>query len=300
MFKIGMVYHVVHVVSDLDAADAWYDEVFAPNRYYRGYNAEAMRDASLLAIGDFVMEVVAPAKVPGVENSALGRFSARFGQRLHSVAWFVDSVPEVFKALSRHNVRMYSLGGDRLEEPRPGRAVWTHPKDTHGMLEFSPHGGLSPHLDPRLKPGWSTAFWRDEHPLGIERVSHFTAVVRDLAKAKPFYEEALGGNLLHEEEVADRKRSSYFALGDVSVMEAAEPLSSSGPEGRELERAGEALYRGYLQGQGHPEGDGLPAVKETCASNPRTPKRSCWTGRTPWEPSSASPSAACPTICGSN
>ena len=242
MFKIGMVYHVVHVVSDLDAADAWYDEVFAPNRYYRGYNAEAMRDASLLAIGDFVMEVVAPAKVPGVENSALGRFSARFGQRLHSVAWFVDSVPEVFKALSRHNVRMYSLGGDRLEEPRPGRAVWTHPKDTHGMLEFSPYGGLSPHLDPRLKPGWSTAFWRDEHPLGIERVSHFTAVVRDLAKAKPFYEEALGGNLLQEEEIAGRKRSSYFALGDVSVMEAAEPLSSSGPEGRELERAGEALY----------------------------------------------------------
>ena len=242
MFKIGMVYHVVHVVSDLDAADAWYDEVFAPIRYYRGYMAEAMRDASLLAIGDFVMEPVSPAKVPGAEESALGRFHARFGQRLHSVAWFVDSVDEAFRTLTEHNVRMYSTGGDLLREPRPGRAVWTHPKDTYGILEFAPFGGLSKDLDPRLKPGWSTAFWRDEHPLGIEGVSHFTTVVSNLAKATSFYEGALGGELLHREETEGRKRSSYFALGDVSIMEAAEPLSPSSPEGREIERSGETLY----------------------------------------------------------
>ena len=242
MFKIGMVYHVVHVVSDLDAADAWYDEVFAPIRYYRGYMAEAMRDASLLAIGDFVMEPVSPAKVPGAEHSALGRFHARFGQRLHSVAWFVDSVDEAFRTLTEHNVRMYSTGGDRLEAPRPGRAVWTHPKDTYGILEFAPFGGLSKDLDPRLKPGWSSTFWRDEHPLGIERVSHFTTVVMDLAKAKGLYEDTLGGKLLLEEETAGRKRSGYFALGDVSIMEAAEPLSASGLEGQELERSGETLY----------------------------------------------------------
>jgi hypothetical protein len=37
MFKIGKLFHLTHVVSDLAAVDRWYDEVFAVTRYYRGY-----------------------------------------------------------------------------------------------------------------------------------------------------------------------------------------------------------------------------------------------------------------------
>ena len=242
MFKIGMVYHVVHVVRDLAEADAWYDRIFSPKRYYHGYMAEAMRDASLLAIGDFVMEPVALAKVPGAEGSAIGKFYARFGARLHSVAWFVDSMASAFETLSGSNVRMYSAGGDALKELRAGRAVFTHPKDTYGILEFAPLGGLQPDRDPRLKPDWSAAFWRDEHPLGIEGASHFTTLVRDLAKATPFYTDVLGGRRILEEETAGRKRSAYFALGEETVMEVAEPLSPAAPEGQELEMCGETIY----------------------------------------------------------
>src|SRR3546814_1231861 len=43
---------------------------------------------------------------------------------------------------------------------------WTHPADTHGMVEFA---RLKPEytIDPRAQPFWSSAYWRDEHPLGL-------------------------------------------------------------------------------------------------------------------------------------
>jgi len=43
MFKIGKLFHLTHVVSDLDAVDRWYDEIFAVTRYYHGYAKAAGR-----------------------------------------------------------------------------------------------------------------------------------------------------------------------------------------------------------------------------------------------------------------
>ena len=63
MFKIGKLFHLTHVVDDLGAVDKWYDDIFAVTRFYRGYEPQAGRDASLIAIGDVVMEPMSPAKV---------------------------------------------------------------------------------------------------------------------------------------------------------------------------------------------------------------------------------------------
>jgi hypothetical protein len=38
MFKIGKLFHLTHVVSDLAAVDEWYDDVFGVTRFYRGYD----------------------------------------------------------------------------------------------------------------------------------------------------------------------------------------------------------------------------------------------------------------------
>jgi extradiol dioxygenase family protein len=35
MFKIGKLFHLTHVVNDLDAVDKWYDDVFACKRFYK-------------------------------------------------------------------------------------------------------------------------------------------------------------------------------------------------------------------------------------------------------------------------
>jgi catechol 2,3-dioxygenase-like lactoylglutathione lyase family enzyme len=247
MFKIGKLFHLTHVVDNLRAADEWYDDVFSACRYYRGYMKAAMRNASVLAIGDTPLEAIQTAPVAGAENSAIGKFHARYGQHYHSIAWYVDSIEQTFNQLSRHKVRQVDMVGRPAKGPFGKRniAVWTHPKDTHGAIEFAQVEDFS--IDVRLHPSWSPAFWRDRHPLGIERASHITVVVRDLETAKTFYQDALGGKLLHEEENAGHKKSAFLAVGEDTVVELAQPLSENSPEARDLERAGEGLYAVIFQ-----------------------------------------------------
>ncbi len=242
MFKIGKLFHLTHVVDNLREADQWYDDVFSACRYYRGYMRAAMRNASVLAIGDCPMEAIQTAPVPGAENSAIGKFHARFGQHFHSIAWYVDSIEDTFNQLSKHNVRQVDMVGRPARGPFGKRniAVWTHPKDTHGAIEFAQVEDFS--IDVRLHPSWSSAFWRDQHPLGIERASHITVVVRDLGKGKAFYQDVLRGELLHEEELPGHKKSAFVAVGEDTVVELAQPLLAQSAEARDLEHAGEGLF----------------------------------------------------------
>lgn len=239
MFRIGNEFHLLHVVSDLDAVDEWYDRVFSVRRFVRNYMKAAMRKASLVLIGDFVMEPAQPVQKPGWEKSALGKFYGRYGQHFHSIAWYVDDLRQTSIRLSEHKIRMFDMVGNAVKEATRGDAVWTHPQDTHAAFEFA----VAPKffVDPRLQPGWSTEFHRDQHPLGIERASHITVLFRDLNDARGVYEQALGGTLIHQEE-SPRKRSMFFGVGEDTVIEAAQPLSGSSPEGQDLERAGEGIF----------------------------------------------------------
>jgi catechol 2,3-dioxygenase-like lactoylglutathione lyase family enzyme len=93
-----------------------------------------------------------------------------------------------------------------------------------------------------LRPGWTTAPWREHHPLGIDRTSHITVLFGDLKAAKTLYVDLLGGKLLHEAETPGRKRSAFIAVGEDTVVEAAQPLSATSPEGRDLEANGEGVH----------------------------------------------------------
>jgi len=85
-------------------------------------------------------------------------------------------------------------------------------------------------------------FPRDQHPLGIERASYITMLFGDLNNARRMYQDALGAKLIHEQESGGQKRSAFFAIGEDTLIEAAQPLSTSSPEGRELEQAGEGIF----------------------------------------------------------
>ncbi len=271
MFKIGKLFHLTHVVSDLAAVDEWYDNVFAVTRFYRGYEKLAGRDASLLAIGEVIMEPMMPARVANLQNQSVKKFHDRFGQHFHSIAWYVDNVAELSAKLDSEGLRLFNIVGKRVKPGEESFAIWTHPKETHGQLEFAVIGKYT--IDPRLQPAWSANFWREQHPLGIERASHITVVVRDLPAAKRLYCDILDGKLLHEEEMAGRKRSAFVAIGEDTVVELAQPLSQTGPEGRELEANGEGIYsvtfatrnltraKAFLESkQLKPEPDGADAV----------------------------------------
>ncbi|HUN58472.1 MAG TPA: VOC family protein [Candidatus Binataceae bacterium] len=239
MFRISKEFHLLHVVSDLDAADEWYDRIFSVRRFVRNYMKAAMRKASLVLIGDFVMEPAQPVQKPGWEKSALGKFYTRYGQHFHSIAWYVDDLRQTSIELSSHKIRMFDMVGNPVTEAVRGDAVWTHPQDTHAAFEFA----IAPKffIDPRLQPAWSTEFARDQHPLGIERASHITVLFRNLDDARGVYGEALGGKLIHQES-SERKQSLFFAVGEDTVIEAVRPLATSSPEGQDLERAGEGIF----------------------------------------------------------
>jgi catechol 2,3-dioxygenase-like lactoylglutathione lyase family enzyme len=239
MFKIGKIFHLTHVVKDLEASDRWFDEIFAVNRFYHGYEKLAAREASLVLIGDLVMEPVMLAKVPDAERTPIGKFLTRFGEHFHSIAWYVDDVGAMATDLTQKNLRLYDVTGRVVKPPLRTEAIWTHPKETHALLEFAKTGDYIG--DPRLKPGWTTAPWR-EHPLGIDRTSHITVLFGDLKAAKTLYIDLLGGKLLHESETPGRKRSAYIAVGEDTVVEAAQPLSATSPEGRDLEANGEGVH----------------------------------------------------------
>jgi catechol 2,3-dioxygenase-like lactoylglutathione lyase family enzyme len=126
--------------------------------------------------------------------------------------------------------------------------------------------------DPRFESGWSSAPWH-EHPLGIERASHISVVVRDMPSAKRLYCDVLGGKLIHEEQAAGRKESAFVAIGEDTVVELARPLSSTSLEGREMEENGEGIYAltfktrdlakagDFLRSKGHrPEPDGTDSI----------------------------------------
>jgi catechol 2,3-dioxygenase-like lactoylglutathione lyase family enzyme len=242
MFKIGKEFHLLHVVGDLDATDAWYDEVFAVRRFVRNTMKAAMRKASLVLIGDFVMEPAQPIqRMQGWEKSALGRFYSRYGQHFHSIAWYVNDLAETCARLRERNIRLFDMVGNAVEAPSPrDGAVWTHPQDTHAAFEFAAVPKFF--IDPRLQPGWSVSFARDEHPLGIERASHLTMLFRDLDSAHQVYERALGAAPIHEQEMPGRKRSIFYAVGEDTVIEAAQPLSADSPEGIDLAQAGEGIH----------------------------------------------------------
>ena len=153
----------------------------------------------------------------------------------------MDDLAETCARLTERKIRVFDMVGNAVTVPSPrDGAIWTHPQDTHAAFEFAAVPKFF--IDPRLQPGWSIAYARDHHPLGIERASHVTVLFRDLTEARAVYQHALGGTLIYEDEVPGRKRSRYYVVGEDTIIEAAQPLSPSSPEGIELAGVGEGIY----------------------------------------------------------
>ncbi len=247
MIKIGKNFHVVHVNTRLKPLMDWYEDVFSPK--WRGmstYSAGEKRDADLCYISDLCMEPMAPSyRVQGAETMPTGRFHGRFGSHLHSIAWYVaDGLPELFERLRDQKVRLYKGGGGAVtsaDEVQGG--LFTHPRDTVGQWEFVAAGGGGA-VGPTTYPGWSAAFWRDEHPLGIlPSAWHLTVAVQDLEKAKRIYTQLLNGKLVHEEvNDANKTRSAFVAIGEDSLVELATPTSPDSLVAKDLDKNGEILH----------------------------------------------------------
>jgi catechol 2,3-dioxygenase-like lactoylglutathione lyase family enzyme len=255
--SIGDLYHVIHAGDALAPMDEWYDTVFSPRRGILDddYFEPQVRQASMVAIADCLVEAMAPRKdVVGWESSPMGKFNARFGSHWHSVAFYADDVGALWDRLIEHGVRV--VRGGKPEDGVDGRPgaftpIYTHPRDTITQLEFArrrPRAGvrdfaLSGEVDPRYLPGWSGGWWRTNHALGVERLGYITVVSDDEDKARRIFLDVLGGKLLTEHHSSlTETHDLYVALGTQTVVQLSFPDSATSLAGRDLLMNGECLH----------------------------------------------------------
>ncbi len=212
------------------------------------YSAMEKRDASLVAIGNCIIEPMAPSKnVEGWDVMPVGRFWKKFGSHWHSLAWYCTETGAIWDQLVPRGVRMVTDGGNPLDGLPTGErsatsngSLFTHPKDTGTQLEFYPHVMPS---DPRFAPGWDGEWWAANHPLGLRRLAYATLVVRDMDRAVDMYVGGLGGKLLHEDTSAlTGTRNVYVLIGADTIVELASPASGDSLAGQDLGAYGDMLH----------------------------------------------------------
>jgi len=225
---IGKLFHLIHMTGDLTALEAWYDDVFSVRVFQEhNYMPGEKRDASLVILGDCVIEPLSPAfSVEGWDVMPLGRFYKRFGTHWHSIAWYTDDAGEIWRRCTGNGIRVYTEGGvPALTQPPANAAITTHPRDTVSQLEFIRLRSPLTEHDPRLGADWDPDWWVTSHPLGLQRLAYTTVLTRDLDRAKRLYTSVLGGTLLHEgTSELTGTASSYVLMGDSTVVELARPV----------------------------------------------------------------------------
>jgi catechol 2,3-dioxygenase-like lactoylglutathione lyase family enzyme len=236
-------FHLMQIVDDFDAAEERYQALLAPHVYHpKRWSDFDLRWASLAIVGpDFVLEIMEASKQPEHRHAPLPKFYARHGQHLHSLSWFVDdedmgNLIEHMKARGVRIITPYEEHPERADQ-EPMQTFFTYPKDTFGQLEFQSVSRYG-QRDPHLSPDWSGAFWRDEHPVGLERMSHITTAVEDLERACTFYEEVLDAPAFHQEE-GRQHRSAFVMVGTETVVELAQPTTTTSRLGQDLAEHGE-------------------------------------------------------------
>ena len=76
----------------------------------------------------------------------------------------------------------------------------------------------------------------------LKKIDHIGFAVHSIARARDFYEQALGLTCESIEEVASQKvRTAFFRLGDTHI-ELLEPTSDDSPIAAFLERRGEGIH----------------------------------------------------------
>ena len=115
-------------VEDLDAAIALYEKSFEMELVHRETVDSQGVEAVLLDVGDGHVELLAPLG----PDTAVGKFLARNGQRLHHVAYAVDDIDAELPRLAAAGIELI----DRT--PRVGiresRVAFLHPRSTGGVL----------------------------------------------------------------------------------------------------------------------------------------------------------------------
>lgn len=211
----GFFHRLGLVVDDPDAAGRWYERVMGCTPV-RGSERphQDVPVANVLDLDGATSKMFWHGGLPlillgaATPDGPVGRFMARWGAGLHSVAWEIDDMWTVEHLLRQRDIRITGVNV-------PGRHFFMHPADTDGVLMEWTDTSISG--DPRR--GHPVPVESDGVVGGVGGIAWITAVVADAdATAERLADLAAGqpvtGNPKAREAV---ERTVDVGVGDVTV-----------------------------------------------------------------------------------
>src|SRR5262249_6934759 len=117
---------------------------------------------------------------------------------------------------------------------------FTNPKETCGIpYEFCQ---VEMPNDLRLRPEWSPDWWRDHHPLAIEKLSSVATATDNVEKAAKFYREVFEFEPLGERNVEAEGAKAAACRGGDFVREVMQPIGGGTPGAACVARQGGGVY----------------------------------------------------------
>jgi methylmalonyl-CoA epimerase len=120
--------HVAIAVRDLDAAVAWYEEMFGATVAHREKVERDGVEEALLKVADSYVQLLTPTS----DTSTVAKFLEQRGEGIHHVGYRVDDCAAALETLKQHGTRVID------ERPRPGSrgttVAFVHPKGAFGTL----------------------------------------------------------------------------------------------------------------------------------------------------------------------
>ncbi|MGE0542832.1 MAG: VOC family protein [Dehalococcoidia bacterium] len=244
-FEVGEIFHIVHTCADVRAVDPWYRRTLgAVEAAPMTYLDIERRWAVFVNVAGVVLEPMSVDPLDqGARPTPIQRFVANFGYRWHSLAYYVDGLPALFNRLSEAGVRMFKTGGGAITEehlPATSGAIWTHPRDTFGLIEFA---GVRPTRHQQPEPFEGEGSTTTASSLGIRGLACVTYVPRDLDAARHLYETVLGATVVGERHWDWYGTDSiYLQFGKSTVVELARPFTDQSRAAADLDNGGDVLH----------------------------------------------------------
>lgn len=120
--------HIAIAVRDLEAAAAWYKDVFGAEVTHREVVESDGVEEALIKVAESYIQLLTPTK----PDSPVGKFLESRGEGLHHVAYRVDDCAKALEAVKSAGFRVVD------EAPRPGSrnttVAFLHPKFGFGTL----------------------------------------------------------------------------------------------------------------------------------------------------------------------
>lgn len=272
---LGELFHLMTIVDDFDSAQSLVDDLFGPVEVFgKSWSEFDKRWASIGMIApDVPFELMEPSKDPADAGAPLVKFRARFGQHLHSVAWFVEpgTMTPVVRALQDRNVRVVAATGAPVgASDEVPDLVFTHGRDTMGQIEL-----MVPDDEPRQSRNYPHAtgqwpedrpptWWAEHHPLGVVGLSHVTIGAHTVSRGLEIFEGGLGGRVLHRTD-----NSAFILVGKETIVEVGTPADDESPLALDVAKNGELphqctfLVRDIDAAEKHAEACGCSVIERT-------------------------------------